>query len=229
MVYDLGSGDGRIVIAAAREFGARGVGIDIDPKLVAESVENARKAMLSERVTFIEQDVLKANIGQATVITLYMLPALNKDLLPKFFRELRPGTRVVSHRFEIGDWKPDMTLNAYDTTIYLWIVPADLHGDWRITLSNNKESRHYAIALRQKYQEVQGSLKDDKRSFNITATKVYGKEIAISITDTVAGQRFMMELEGVADEDRLQGTALITDAQHPLPMSYSLNGVRVSK
>ena len=229
VVYDLGSGDGRIVIAAAKDFGARGVGVDIDPKLVAESTENARKAGVSERITFIEQDVLKADISQATVIALYMLPALNKQLIPKFFRELQPGTRVVSHRFEIGDWKPDMTLKAYDTTIYLWIIPADVHGDWHITMWNGKETRDYALTLRQKYQEIEGSLKDDRRTFNMAATRLQGREITISVADTVGGQRFLMGLEGSVNGDMLEGTARVTDAQHPLSMSYSWKGKRTSK
>ena len=229
VVYDLGSGDGRIVIAAARDFGARGVGIDIDPKLVAESKENARKAMVSERVTFIEQDVCKADIRQATVVALYMLPAVNKQLLPKFFGELQPGTRVVSHRFEIGDWKPDMTLKAYDTTVYLSIIPADVHGDWRLAVSNDKETRHYGLTLRQKYQELEGALKDDNRSFSVAATRLQGREITISIVDTIGGQRFLMELEGLVNGDTLEGTALVTDARHPLPASYTWNGVRTAK
>ena len=218
VVYDLGSGDGRIVIAAARDFGARGVGIDIDPKLVTEGRENARKAGVSERVTFIEQDVLKADISQATVIALYMLPTVNKQLLPKFFRELQPGTRVVSHRFEIGDWKPDMTLKAYDTTVYLSIIPADVHGDWSIAMSNDKETRHYGLTLRQKYQELEGSLKDDSRKFSVAATRLQGREITISMVDTIGGQRSLMELEGLANGDTLEGTALVTDAGHPRPM-----------
>jgi len=226
VVYDLGSGDGRIVIAAARDFGARGVGVDIDPKLIAESTENARKAVVSERITFIEQDVLKVDISQATVIALYMLPAMNKQLLPKFFRELQPGTRVISHRFLIGDWKPDMTLNAHDTTIYLWIIPADVHGDWRITMWNDKETRDYLLTLQQTYQELQGFLKDDRRKFTVAATRLQGKEIAITVADTVVGQRFLMELEGSVNGDMLEGTARVTDAQHPLSVNYSWTAVR---
>jgi cyclopropane fatty-acyl-phospholipid synthase-like methyltransferase len=229
VVYDLGSGDGRIVIAAARDFGARGVGVDIDPKLVAEGRENARKAGVAERVTFIEQDVLKADISQATVIALYMLPTMNKQLLPKFFSELQPGTRVVSHRFEIGDWKPDMTLKAYDTTIYLSIIPADVHGDWRVAMSNDKETRHYELTLGQRYQELEGSLRDDKRKLSIAATRLHGREITISVVDTIGGQRFLMDLEGFVNGDAIQGTALVTDAQHPLPISYAWKGVRTSK
>jgi len=229
LVYDLGSGDGRIVIAAARDFGARGVGIDIDPKLVAESTENARKAMVSERVTFIEQDVFKADISRATVIALYMLPAVNKQLLPKFFSELQPGTRVVSHRFEIGDWKPDMTLKAYDTTVYAWTVPADVHGDWRINMRNDKSTREYGLTLQQKYQEVQGSLSDDKNKVSVAGIRLEGKEITISVADTIGGQRFLMELEGLVKGDTLEGTARVTDAQHPLPTGYSWKAVRTSK
>jgi SAM-dependent methyltransferase len=229
VVYDLGSGDGRIVIAAARDFGARGVGVDIDPKLVAEGRENARKAGVAERVTFIEQDVLKADISKATVIALYMLPTMNKQLLPKFFSELQPGTRVVSHRFEIGDWKPDMTLKAYDTTIYLSIIPADVHGYWRVAVSNDKETRHYELRLQQRHQELEGSLKDDGRSLNIAATRLQGREITISVVDTIGGQRFLMDLEGFVNGDAIQGTALVTDAQHPLPISYAWKGVRTLK
>ena len=229
LVYDLGSGDGRIVIAAAREFGARGVGIDIDPKLVAEGRENARKARVAERATFIEKDIFNADISEATVIALYMLPAVNKQLLPKFFRELQPGARVVSHRFEIGDWKPDMTLKAYDTTVYLSIIPGDVHGDWRIAMSNDKEARHYELTLRQKYQELEGALKDDNRSFSIAATRLQGREINISVVDTIGGQRFLMDLTGYVNGDTLEGTALVTDARHPLPASFAWKGVRTSK
>jgi cyclopropane fatty-acyl-phospholipid synthase-like methyltransferase len=228
VVYDLGSGDGRIVISAARDFGARGVGVDIDPRLVAEGKENARKAGVSERVTFIEQDVLKADISQATVIALYMLPTMNKQLLPKFFTELQPGTRVVSHRFEIGDWKPDMTLKAYDTTIYLSIIPADVHGEWRIAISNDKETRHYGLTLRQRHQELEGSLKDDNRKFSVAATRLHGREITISVADTIGGQRFLMDLGGLVNGETLQGTALVTDARHPLPATYTWKGVRMS-
>jgi SAM-dependent methyltransferase len=229
LVYDLGSGDGRIVIAAARDFGARGVGIEIDPKLVAESNENGRKALVPERVTFIEQDIFKADISKGTVIALYMLPAVNKQLLPKFFRELQPGTRVVSHRFEIGDWKPDMTLKAYDTTVYLWIVPAGVHGDWRISMRNDKDTREYRLTLQQKYQEIQGSLSDDKGKLSAASIRLEGKEITISVADTIGGQRVLMELEGLVKGDTLEGTASVTDAQHPLPTGYSWRAVRTSK
>jgi SAM-dependent methyltransferase len=226
IVYDLGSGDGRIVIAAAKDFGAKGVGIDIDSKLIAEGRENARKAGVSERVTFVEHDVLKADISRATVITLYMLPTMNAQLLPKFYKELQPGTRVVSHRFLIGDWKPDMTLKAHETMIYLWVMPANLHGGWRVTMRNDTETREYRLNLQQTYQELSGFMTDGGREFRIAPTRLYGNELTISVADTIKGQRFLMELDGALKGNILEGTARITDARHPLPISFTWKGVR---
>ena len=123
VVYDLGSGDGRIVIAAARRHGARGVGIDIDPARIAEGGRNARAAGVSERVRFVRQDLFDADIGGATVVTLYLLPRLNQRLRPKLLAELKPGTRVVSYGFDMGDWAPDRTVDVGSSTVYLWVIP----------------------------------------------------------------------------------------------------------
>jgi ubiquinone/menaquinone biosynthesis C-methylase UbiE len=123
-VYDLGCGDGRIVITAAQRYGARGVGIDIDPERVAEATENARKAGVADRVKIIQGDLFEADIGAATVVTLYLLSELNLKLRPKLLRDLKPGTRVVSHAFSMGDWKPARTEEISGTTVYLWRIPA---------------------------------------------------------------------------------------------------------
>jgi SAM-dependent methyltransferase len=125
VVYDLGSGDGRIVIAAAKDFGARGVGIDISSKLVAEARANAEKAGVADRVKFVEQDLFEANISDATVVTLYLLPDINLKLRPKLWRELKPGTRVVSHSFDMDDWEPQKTVTVNNRTIHFWVVPED--------------------------------------------------------------------------------------------------------
>jgi SAM-dependent methyltransferase len=128
VVYDLGSGDGRILIAAARDRGARGVGLEIDPALVAESTERARRLGLADRVSFLQQDLFQADLRPATVVTLYLSPDLNRRLRPKLLSELRPGSRIVSHNFDMGDWPPSRTLqvssNEGSHTLYLWIVPA---------------------------------------------------------------------------------------------------------
>lgn len=123
MVYDLGCGDGRIVITAAQKYGARGVGIDIDPERVEEATANVRKAGVADRVKIIRGDLFEADISAATVVTLYLLTDLNIKLRPKLLRDLNPGTRVVSHAFSMGEWKPERTAEISGTTVYLWRIP----------------------------------------------------------------------------------------------------------
>lgn len=124
VVYDLGCGDGRIVVMAAKKFGARGVGIDIDPERIKEANENARVNGVTGKVRFVEQDLFKADFKEATVVTLYLLTSVNAKLRPKLLAELKPGTRVVSHQFDMGDWKPDKKVVKGMRTLYLWTVPA---------------------------------------------------------------------------------------------------------
>jgi ribosomal protein L11 methylase PrmA len=122
-VYDLGCGDGRIVITAAKTYGARGVGVDIDPERIREATENAKKAGVDNRVKFVEGDLFQADIKGATVVTLYLLPNVNAKLRPKLLRDLRPGTRIVSHSFDMEDWKPEKQETVDGRQIYLWVVP----------------------------------------------------------------------------------------------------------
>ena len=125
VVYDLGCGDGRLVITAVKKFGAkRGVGVDIDPQRIKESNENARAAGVADRVRFVEQDLFKADFKEATVVTLYLLPDVNLRLRPKLWSDLKPGTRVVSHAFDMGDWQPEKTASVEGRTIYFWTIPA---------------------------------------------------------------------------------------------------------
>jgi SAM-dependent methyltransferase len=131
VVYDLGCGDGRIVIAAARDFGARGVGIDIDPQRIAEAKENARKAGVEKLVRFEENDLFEADIHEATVVTLFLLSSVNLKLRPKLLKDLKPGTRIVSNTFDMGDWNPEVELTVGDPEqgpslshrLFLWTVP----------------------------------------------------------------------------------------------------------
>jgi SAM-dependent methyltransferase len=124
VVYDLGCGDGRIVIAAVQRFGARGVGIDIDPQRIAESRENARTAGVLDRVTFRNQDLFEAKISEATVVTLFLWPEVNLKLRPKLWRDLKPGTRVVSYYWDMGDWVPEKQIDVKNGhSIYLWTIP----------------------------------------------------------------------------------------------------------
>lgn len=123
VVYDLGSGDGRIVIAAAKKYGARGIGIDIDPERIREARQNAEVAGVADRVRFHEGDLFKADLAEATVVTLYLLPDVNARLQPKLLRELKPGTRIVSHRFGIGRWRPDKQVSVEGRPVYYWKIP----------------------------------------------------------------------------------------------------------
>jgi len=123
-VYDLGCGDGRIVIMAAEKFGAKGVGVDINPERIKEANENAQKAGVTKQVKFVEDNLFNADIHSATVVTLYLLPDVNMRLRPKLLKELKPGTRVVSHSFDMGDWKPDKQIDVDGSTLYLWTIPA---------------------------------------------------------------------------------------------------------
>ena len=124
VVYDLGCGDGRIVITAAKDYGASGVGVDIDPQRIKEANENAKKAKVADKVKFVEGDLFEMDFSKATVVTLYLLPAINLKLRPKLLEQLKPGTRIVSHAFDMGDWKPEQTRVVEGATIYFWTVPA---------------------------------------------------------------------------------------------------------
>jgi SAM-dependent methyltransferase len=126
VVYDLGCGDGRIVITAAQKYGARGIGVDISSDRIKESNENAQKAGVTDRVKFLQQDLFETDLKEATVVTLYLLPDVNRRLRPKLFRELKPGTRVVSHAFDMGEWNPEKVIKIpgsdRERTIYYWVI-----------------------------------------------------------------------------------------------------------
>jgi SAM-dependent methyltransferase len=124
IVYDLGSGDGRIVIEAAKKYGARAVGMELDQDLIREAKEKASSAGVASLVSFVRKDFFDADLSSATVVTLYLLPEVNRDLMPKLLRGLKPGTRIVSHAFDFGSWKPEKQIEVSGCKIYLWIVPA---------------------------------------------------------------------------------------------------------
>ena len=151
-VIDLGSGDGRIVVTAAKKFGARGLGVDIDWRLVAQAEENARQAGVADRAKFVEQDLFRTDLGPATVITTYLLPFVMLKLRSRLL-ELKPGTRIVSHDFDFGDWRPDRK-TGIRKNVYLWIVPARLAGRWRVRLDLPPLERLLELEVKQRYQDV---------------------------------------------------------------------------
>jgi SAM-dependent methyltransferase len=182
-VIDLGSGDGRIVIAAARR-GATGLGVEIDPRLVEESIGNAKRAGVSGRAKFLEQDLFKTDLAPATVVTMYLLPEVNLQLRPSILA-LRPGTRIVSHDWDMGDWRPDKTVvvQVPDKSIglekfsrvHLWVVPAHVDGLW----CGADGQRRAALRLRQSFQQVAGEFEIDGRAAGAVSGRIEGATVAI--------------------------------------------------
>ncbi len=158
-VIDLGSGDGRIVVTAASKFGAQGFGVDLNPRRIAEAVDNAKKAGVTDRAQFFQRNLFETDFGRATVLTMYLLPDINLQLRPKVL-DLKPGTRVVSHDFDMGEWKPDHSIimrsnqTGYRDRIYFWVVPAKVSGQWRWT--NGGETP--TLTIEQKFQEIKPTL-----------------------------------------------------------------------
>lgn len=180
-VIDLGSGDGRIVIAAAKR-GAMGHGIDLDPQRIAEARANAKEAGVDDKVMFRQEDIFKTNFSKASVITMYLLPSVNKKLRPRLLNELKPGTRIVSHSFDMGDWEPDKTaeISAGNTSrthdIYYWVIPADVAGTWSWTT----DGTDFTLNIDQKYQKITPTLTDsDGTTYEILNKELQGDRIAI--------------------------------------------------
>jgi SAM-dependent methyltransferase len=210
LVYDLGCGDGRIVITAVKKYGARGVCVDIDPVRITESRNNADTAGVKNRIQFVEGDLFEQDLSKATVITLYLLPSLNERLRPKLFQELKPGTRVVSNAFDMGDWKADRTLNiktfsGMQSYAFLWIIPADVSGLWRLEGKDGK-GKAYTLDIRQKYQEVSGTAESDGGSTPLSGLSIKGEQLSFAIGDDgTEGPKVVYT--GKVSGDRASGTA----------------------
>jgi SAM-dependent methyltransferase len=184
VVYDLGSGDGRLVIAAAKRFGARGVGIDIDPSLVAEATRNADTAGVTERVSFRRADLFRTPLRDATVVTLYLTPSLNLRLRPKLLEELPPGARVVSNNFDMGEWQPDSTIVVQgtamaNTPVRLWVIPADVRGSWGITADGLPRVR---LRLEQQFQQASGEVLIEGRGSGSSEVRLIGDSLVLTIS-----------------------------------------------
>ena len=206
VVYDLGCGDGRLVITAAKRHGARGVGIDIDPQRITESRDNARQADVTERVRFLEQDLFEADIRQATVVTLYLLPKLNVQLRPKLLHDLKPGTRVVSHDFDMAEWQPDRTIQVPGTSrshaVHYWVVPADVSGVWHVQVPAGTGEQRYELRLQQEFQVVHGVIATQGQESPITNVTLVGDRLRFSVSPDKQGQ---MTFDGRVDTNLMHG------------------------
>jgi hypothetical protein len=181
-VIDLGSGDGRIVVTAAKKFGARGLGVDLDWRLVRQSEENARQAGVEDRVRFLEQDLFKTDLRQATVITTYLLPFVMLRLRTALL-ELKPGTRIVSHDFDFGDWRPDQK-TSIRKNVFLWIVPARAAGRWQARLELPPIERQLELELTQRYQELSAHARLNGVPSQVWETKLVGDRLSFVVVDS---------------------------------------------
>lgn len=204
-LYDLGSGDGRIVITAAERYGTPGVGVELDSGRVATARQNAREAGVTEMVRFIRGDLFDADVSPASVVTLYLFPEVNRKLRPKLYEQLEPGDRVVSHDFNMGEWSPDSVVRMGDgqfggSTVYYWVMPADVGGTWELTLPDGTAVR---MRLDQRFQELRASFPEQSGG-RITGGRVRADTIRFTLRD-VAG-RGPIRMSGTHRDGRIQGT-----------------------
>jgi len=227
LVIDLGSGDGRMIITAARNFKANGVGVDIDPKLVELATRNARNEAVGDRAKFIEQDMFKADISKASVITLYVLPDFMEKLRPKLLRELKPGARIVAHDYYMSEWSPDRfaelnvpekkTANGTEKAyLYLWTVPAIVQGDWRMNWDfGDGKPQLIVLAFNQRYQMINASAASKDGELKLANASLKGDDIDFFLTIGANNYRFTGKVQG----DRMSGNAVTGAGGKPIPWS----------
>jgi SAM-dependent methyltransferase len=226
VLYDLGCGDGRIVITAAKERGCRGVGIDIDMTRIQESRVNASNAGVSDKVEFLHMDLFEADISQASVVTLYLLSRVNLRLRPKLFLELNPGTRVVSHDFSMGEWNPEKSIVIEDKvdyvpfqdtrfvddywnkhTVYFWVIPANVSGTWKWTMSGLSGNKIYSLAIDQNFQELKGEAYEGTLSlpFHPKNGKIMGDKLEFTLERKRGERTEKMHFTGIVKNDDIVG------------------------
>lgn len=213
ILYDLGCGDGRIVITAAQLYGTRGVGIDIDSERIIESNENAAKANVTHLVKFIEQDLFEADFHEATVVSLYLLTSVNLRLRPRLFAQLRPGTRVVSHNYAMDTWKPDQSsivmVNEQSHNVYFWIIPANVSGAWEWNWTEDSEKVPYVLELEQLFQWPTGKIKVEGSELLLRDVVLTGDKIQFSVDKEERGKLTTMIFEGRVSNNTIDGFTVI--------------------
>ncbi len=201
IVYDLGSGDGRTVITAAKKFGATATGVEYNPDMVALSKRNAEKEGIAGKAQFIQGDIFQTDFSKATVLTLYLLPSLNVKLRPTILN-MKPGTRVVSHAFTMDDWQADQVDSSEGRTAYMWIVPAKVGGTWKLDVPGSG-AKSYEATFLQQYQNVGGSAKADNKPIQFSNGKLRGENITFTLVEDGNVRR---DFTGRVNGDRIEGT-----------------------
>lgn len=220
LVMDLGSGDGRIVLEAARRFGARGIGIEMDASLVAKCRDAARSQGLAERATCRQDDIFATDLSPVSVLTLYLSPEFNAQLAPRILQTMRPGTRVVSHDFAVGGWAPDAVEQMEvpeknfgrggESTIMLFIVPANAAGRWRATLGADGTRRELEFSISQEYQKIEGAVHQGRDYRRFTRASLSADRITFEWPQTDAGKR-LTSVTARIDGKRMSGTVRLGD------------------
>ena len=221
-LIDLGSGDGRIVVTAAKKFGTRGYGVDLNPQRIKEANENARTAGVTEKVAFYERDLFETDLTQATVVTMYLLPNVNLMLRPKLL-ELKPGTRIVSHDFSMNDWMPDehASMPAPDkyggsggtSDIYLWLVPAKVAGKWQWEIPLRSGPVRYELEAQQQFQVITGHVRVGDQRVSLDTAKLSGDRLDLTFTAKVAGSPVKHVYSGKVSGNDITGTVLLSGAR----------------
>jgi len=210
LLYDLGCGDGRIVITAAELYGTRGVGIDIDPDRIQESKENAVKANVGHLVRFQEQDIFQADIHEATVVSLYLLTSVNLRLRPNLLAQLRPGTRIVSHNYAMDTWKPDdsaiVMVNETTHNVYLWIVPANISGVWEGAWTDGSRKTAFGLELEQHFQWPGGKIKMGESEIPLAEVRLIGDHLQFTAEDIDNSTGPKTVFAGRVTGNEMQGT-----------------------
>jgi SAM-dependent methyltransferase len=213
VLYDLGCGDGRIVITAAKEIECRGIGIDIDPQRIEDSNNNAVKAGVTDKVKFLQEDLFEADFSKATVVTLYLLQTVNLELRPKILRVLKPGTRIVSHDFSMKEWKSDKStevqLERRTHSVYFWIVPANVSGSWKWTSPTDSAKDQYVLELNQRFQKIYGTLFVNGSGLSIERGELKGNELQFTVGRTLEGQIVRMLFHGRVKGNSIEGSIKI--------------------
>jgi hypothetical protein len=216
-LIDIGSGDGRIVLTAVSKFGARGHGIEIDPRLIERSRQAAAKLGIADRAQFLTQDLFESDFSKATVVSVYLLPKVMQLLTPKL-AALRPGTRIVSHDYAmLGDWQPDMTLRMYvpdkpvgrdrHSTLMLWTVPAPVGGRWQFELPKAQGGGRVEIAVSQARQMLTGKATLNGQPVDLAGLRIDGERLRFALEPSGRSERFRHEFDGIVKGDSVSGTA----------------------
>lgn len=208
VLYDLGCGDGRVVVTAAKEHRVRkAVGFDIDPQRIQESIENARKAGVGGQVTFHQKNLFDVDYREATVMTLYLLPSVNLQLRPRLLADLRPGSRIVSHDFDMGEWEPDKQAAMAEHTIYFWVIPANVNGAWSWNLSETGQENHYELRLGQRFQKVEAAdLSVDGVPQPVRDVRILGDHVEFVTEGVLGGKKQQLHFQGSVKGDTVDGT-----------------------